>query len=104
MNEILLKSLSSEPLTSEFRREGAVVGVQKRWQSAEVAFGFPILEESFERGFFILGDRKAGGLVPADAGAMADQKPPVSLGQPERAGYKYADLKCSSLDTLVKQV
>ncbi|MCS6873997.1 MAG: hypothetical protein RML33_07255 [Acidobacteriota bacterium] len=43
-------------------------------------------------------DREAEGLVPADAGAMADQKPPVSVGQPEKAGYKYADLKCRNLE------
>ncbi|MCX7639844.1 MAG: hypothetical protein N2Z23_05320 [Pyrinomonadaceae bacterium] len=107
MDKVLLESLSSEPLTWEFVGKGMVVfGMQRQWQSAEVALNFPVLvlEELIERGFFKkLRDREVEGLVPADAGAMADQKPPVSLGQPERAGYKYADLKCASLDTLVDQ-
>ncbi|MCS6874873.1 MAG: hypothetical protein N2Z23_09060 [Pyrinomonadaceae bacterium] len=76
----------------------------KSWQVTKVALAFPILEESFTRDFFLLKpyladrSREVKGLVPVfGAGAMADQEPPVSVGQPEKAGYKYADLKCSSI-------
>ncbi|MCS6874709.1 MAG: hypothetical protein N2Z23_07430, partial [Pyrinomonadaceae bacterium] len=69
-----------------------VSGRKRRWQVAEVALSFPVLEEPFAMDFFLLTSclddwgRKAKGLVPADAGAMADRKPPVSMGQSERAG------------------
>lgn len=71
----------------------------KLWQVLSVALTLPILGKSFNRislRFILVDwDRSVKRLAPIlGVGTMASQMPPVSVGLPEMAGYKYTDQKC----------
>jgi IS605 OrfB family transposase len=103
-----LESADGEPKTQQpvnQRKEqvrGEAKTSYKLWQVLRVALTLPILGRSFVRDFSPLKsilvdwDRGVKRLAPVlGVGAMASQIPPVSVGLPEVAEYKYTDQKCS---------